>query len=111
MLFKLVIGILLVIQFAALGGCVGNQKNPCAQYLLSNKSPVMRSALFIAGATTERPPWQPQPGEAFVGAANGKEPNKALLQFQKEPGGSSLRYINNTRIYEYQCSDKQLAGR
>lgn len=115
MLIRVALGILIAIQCVALcvalGGCAGYQKNPCAQYLLSAKSPVKKSGLFVAGAATERPPWQPRLGESFVGAANGKEPNKALLQFQKEPGGASLRYFNSTRIYEYQCSDNELEDR
>lgn len=68
----------------------------------------MRSTVFDADDSTLRPLWQPQPGEGLVGAANGKSPSEALLQFQKEPGGPSLRYMNPTRIYRYKCSAAEL---
>lgn len=70
----------------------------------------MRSIVFDADDSRQRPPWQPRKGEGFVGAANGKSPREALLQFQKEPGGPSLRYMNPTRIYRYECSAIELKG-
>lgn len=97
-----------VLLALTLTGCVKSRLNPCAQYLLSAKSPVLQSIPLVRGDATQRPPWQPQPGEGLVGAANGKDPDQALLQFQKEPGGSSLRYLNPTRIYHYRCSVSEL---
>lgn len=95
---------------ANLTGCIGNALNPCAQYLVGEGSPIVRSSLLAPGDSSESPPWQPQPGEWLVGAANGKAADEALLQFQKEPGGPSLRYINPTRIYRYKCSAKEISN-
>lgn len=95
---------------ANLTGCIGHTLNPCAQYLVSEESPIVRSSLLEPADSSESPAWQPQPGEWLLGAANGKAADEALLQFQKEPGGPSLRYINPTRIYRYKCSSKEMSN-
>jgi hypothetical protein len=108
---QLVVGGLVLALVASLAGCLGHRLNPCAQYLLSDRSPVPRSTPFDASDMKQRPQWQPQPGEGFVGAANGKMRNQALLQFQKDPGGPSLKFMNPTRVVVYECTEAEIKDR
>ena len=69
-----------------------------------------RSTPFDASDMKQRPQWQPQLGEGFAGAANGKMRNQALLQFQKDPGGPSLKYMNPTRVVVYECTEAEIGA-
>ena len=87
---------------------MGYRLNPCVQYLLSDKSPIQRSTPLDSNDWKQRPQWQPRPGEGFVGAANGKIRNQAPLQFQKEPGVPSLKYMNPTRVVVYKSTKSEI---